>query len=223
MKKKNSINLHPYVFRPKIFEIFRYLREKKRKDKNIKVIIYSNNMGTPKWANMIKSYIEKKINYKLFDKVITAWKVDGVIYEKCRTTNEKTYKEIINCGNLNKNTKIFFVDDAYHPKMYHKNVEYLHIKDWKFKYDINVMVNNFLNYAKEKLSNNKIQELREILPKFVKKQNWGYIRYKNSNTPNMKEVNIGENLKKSIVIFLKKYNKKSKSKRRKKSRFTRRN
>ena len=217
------LDLHPFVFRPKIFEIFKYLKRVKEKDKNVKVIIYSNNMGTPKWANMIKTYIEKKINYKLFDEVITAWKVNGIIYEKCRTTNEKTYKEILKCGNLNKNTKIFFVDDAHHPKMYHKNVEYLHIKDWKFKYDINKMINNFLRKCEKKISNKKIEELKTNLPKFIKDQNWGYIRYRNSNTPNTEEINRGKKLMTSIMDFLKKNNKKSRNKRRRKSRFTRRN
>ena len=55
------LDLYPYIFRPGIFEILKYLKNKKSKNKNLKVIIYSNNMGTPRWANMIKRYIENKI------------------------------------------------------------------------------------------------------------------------------------------------------------------
>ena len=39
---------------------------------------------------ILKHYIEKKLNYKLFDKLITAWKVGGKIYyEKCRSGHDK--------------------------------------------------------------------------------------------------------------------------------------
>ena len=76
------MDLFPNVFRPKIFKIFKYLRDKKIEINNsnnkekIKVMIYTNNTGCRMWANRIRSYIEKKINYKLFDRTICAWKYD---------------------------------------------------------------------------------------------------------------------------------------------------
>ena len=42
------LDMFPYVFRPGIFNVFKYLKSEKIKDKRIKVIIYSNNQGTPK-------------------------------------------------------------------------------------------------------------------------------------------------------------------------------
>ena len=48
----------------------------------IKVIIYTNNIGPKSWVFNIKKYIENKIQGKLFDKIIPAWKVNNIIYEK---------------------------------------------------------------------------------------------------------------------------------------------
>ena len=215
------LDMYPYVFRPKIFDVFRYLRDQKKKDPSIKVIIYSNNMGTPKWENKIKKYIEKKINYKLFDKVITAWKVNGIIYEPCRSSNEKTYEEILKCANLNENMELFFVDDAYHPKMFHNKVDYMHIKEYRFAYNIENMVEKYLNSeCCKKLSKASLLELRSKLPTYVKRLNWGREKYKNKEKPFESEYVLGKELHENIKSFLKEKNKhtrrrKSKSRKRK--------
>tara|TARA_Y100001970_G_C14252201_1_gene872663 strand:+ start:1366 stop:2163 length:798 start_codon:yes stop_codon:yes gene_type:complete len=212
------LDLYPFIFRPGIFDIFNYLKKEKKKSNKLRVIIYSNNMGTPKWANMIKNYIEKKINYKLFDKVITAWKVNGVIYEKCRRTNEKTYEEIIRCAKLNKKTELFFVDDAYHPRMFNSKTDYMHIKEYKFAYNIDNMVEKYLNSnCCKKLSKKSLLNLRAKLPNYVRRLDWGYVRYENGNKPSQKEKKLGKDLLKNIKSFLKEKNKSS-LKRKKKSR-----
>jgi len=204
------LDMFPYVFRPGIFNVFKYLKAEKIKDKRIKVIIYSNNQGTPKWANMIKKYIEKKINYKLFDKVITAWKVDGKIYEKCRRTNEKTYSEIVRCGKLNKKTQIYFVDDAYHPRMYNKNTDYFHIKPWQFAYNIEYIVNKIIRtHSGKKIKEGEKVKLKIKLIENIKNQNWGNIRYTNGDKPNMKDKQLGKELLIDIKNFLRKNNKKT--------------
>ena len=49
-------------------------------------------------ANMIrnsKKYLELKLNYKLFDRVISAYKVNGIQIEKKRTSHDKTYKDLL--------------------------------------------------------------------------------------------------------------------------------
>jgi hypothetical protein len=218
------LDMFPHVFRPGIFNIFKYLREKKKKHRHFKVIIYSNNQGTPKWANMIKKYIEKKINYKLFDKVITAWKVNGVIYEKCRRTNEKTYSDILRCGNLNSDTKIFFVDDAYHPSMFHNQVDYYHIKPWKFGYNIENMVSKVIKkYKNKKIREDEVEKISVKLVENIKNQNWGYIRYTNKNTPSFKEKNLGVGLFVTIKTFVElNYKMSQKRKKRRKSKGTKR-
>ena len=110
-------NTIPDLFRKGIFDIFRLLRnfkknnnDKKNKDDKLRVLIYTNNMGPKTWVYSIKRYIEEKIEYKLFDRVITAWKVDGVKYEEKRTSHDKKYEDLIKISeelkNYNKNLKI---------------------------------------------------------------------------------------------------------------------
>ena len=43
--------------RPNIITIFKYLKRKKKLNKNIKVLIYTNNQGPREWTEMIKKYI----------------------------------------------------------------------------------------------------------------------------------------------------------------------
>jgi len=167
----------PNVFHPKIFEIFKYLKKNRR---NLKIVIYSNNTGTPKWANMLKKYIEYKIGGKLFDKVITAWKVGGKIYQKCRTTENKTYNDILKCAKISKRSKIYFVDDYHHPGMIHKNVTYNHIKKWMFGYDIKKIVEKYVETKHcNNLSSEEKDDLIVDIPKYVARINWGKVKYRN--------------------------------------------
>tara|TARA_Y100000816_G_C26086996_1_gene573763 strand:+ start:1258 stop:2046 length:789 start_codon:yes stop_codon:yes gene_type:complete len=172
----------PNVFHPRIFDVFKYLKKVKKK-KNLKIIIYSNNTGTPKWANMIKKYIEHKIGGKLFDKVITAWKVDGKIYQKCRTTYRKTYKDILRCGKISKKAKIYFVDDSYHPDMLHNNVYYNQIERWMFGYKIYKVIKKYVLSKKCcNLTNEEKNKLIIDIPKYVSRIQWGRVNYKNSSS-----------------------------------------
>ena len=68
-------------------------------------------MGPRSWVLSIKRYLELKLNYKLFDRVISAYKVGGVQIEKKRTSHDKTYKDLLAAANLPKNTKVLFFDD----------------------------------------------------------------------------------------------------------------
>lgn len=119
----NLVDLFPKIFRPDIFPIFRYLKELKQKHKYVKVLIYTNNMGPKRWVHRIRKYIEHKLNYKLFDRTIAAWKVRGEIYEKCRTEHGKTVSDLISCSQLKKGDKICFLDDQKHSRMIHRNVD----------------------------------------------------------------------------------------------------
>lgn len=218
------LDMFPHVFRPGIFEVFKYLKAQKIRDRNIKIVIYSNNQGPPAWANMIKRYIEKKINYKnLFDKVITAWKVNGVIYNKCRKTNEKTYSEIVRCAKLNKDTEIFFVDDAYHPRMYNKKIDYMHINRWIFGYNINYMVEKFLKSdCCKKIGVSDKDFLMDRMPPYMRSNTYGYIKYPNVSKPMQKDKIIGRQLLNNIKGFLSEKNKKSvTNKKRTRQRYTR--
>jgi hypothetical protein len=91
----NSIlDVYPEFLRPNIINILNYLKNKKKSNSCQKMMIYTNNQGSQKWTNRIVSYFETKLGgYKLFDQIISAFKINGKQIEFCRTTNNKTYKD----------------------------------------------------------------------------------------------------------------------------------
>jgi len=123
------LDLYPEFFRPNIFSLFKDILKLKKKNKKLQVMIYTNNMGPHSWTLYIKKYIENKLHHKLFDKVITGYRPG----EKgnCRTTYNKTHKDLIKCGHLSEDTPILFFDDQYHPHMKHKNIQYVYLHPYK--------------------------------------------------------------------------------------------
>ena len=100
--------IYPNVFRKNIWSLFSYIKKLKEKKIIHKVIIYTNNMAPRSWVLGVKKYLELKINYPLFDRVISAWKVDGKIIERKRTSHGKTYDDLLRCAHLSRNTKVLF-------------------------------------------------------------------------------------------------------------------
>jgi len=142
------LDIFPEVFRPNMMNIFKYLHKMKIKHKGkIKIMIYTNNNGCRMWVNRIKSYIEKKINYKIFDRVICAWKHDGKILEKNRTGYDKKYDDLLKCGHLKKTDKIMFLDDQFYEKMLHPQVTYLHLKPYHYKYSEKTLYGKYISRA----------------------------------------------------------------------------
>ncbi len=182
------MDLFQDYFRPDIFDIFYFLKQQKLKSNKIKVFIYTNNNGGRSWTYSIKKYIEHKINYKLFDRTILSWKDEnGKILEKCRTSFNKSYKDLLKCGKLGKNDKICFLDDTHHDKMIHKNVYYIHLFKYKLKLsyedmifklfksnlknifkDINTSSSNIIDYILQDEANKYVEHI--LKPKYNKKE-----------------------------------------------------
>ncbi len=141
------LDLYPEFLRPKILQIFKLLVDLKKKDKRLKVAIYTNNMAPRSWTMYIKKYIEKKIGHKLFDKVITGWRPREK--SNCRTTHQKTHKDLVKCMKLAKDTPVVFFDDQYHPKMKHNNIHYIHLYPYSRSIKFMDMINRFIK-ANEK-------------------------------------------------------------------------
>ena len=124
------LDLYPEFLRPNIIAILNYLKHKKQDLCCNKLMIYTNNQGPKKWAKLIISYFENKLNTKLFDQIIAAFKINGKQIEICRTSHEKSHKDFIRCTKLPKTAQICFLDDCYYPEMYHKNVYYINVKPY---------------------------------------------------------------------------------------------
>lgn len=124
------LDLFPEFLRPNIVSVLNYLKHKKESGACNGVMIYTNNQGPAEWAVFIKNYLQYKINYNLFDRIIGAFKINGKCVEPCRTTHDKTYSDFIKCAKLPKNTQICYLDDVYYPKMINDNVYYIKVNPY---------------------------------------------------------------------------------------------
>ena len=149
------LDLYPQYLRPNILSILEYLRDCKQRGECHKVMIYTNNNGEKSWPLMIKRYLEYKINDRLFDRTIAAYKARGKQIEPLRTTYEKTLRDLQSCGHLHQNSKICFVDDLEHNKMKRDNVFYIHIPAYHYNFDPNEMVRMFIQSPLADLVDNK--------------------------------------------------------------------
>ena len=155
-------NMFPEIFRPGIFQVFKYLLRRKKKDK-LQIIIYTNNNGPPSWATNIRKYIEYKIKHKLFDRTIKGWKYNNKIIEEKRSGYEKSWKDLIECTRLTKNDKIIFFDDRdEHYGMKHENVNYVKVAPYRSGISHKDFVDKFIkSNLNKKLKINKEHLIRE--------------------------------------------------------------
>ena len=156
VKKKNKselsqkdfdiiLDLYPEFLRPNIINILTYLKNKKKTNCCHKMMIYTNNTGPREWARNIINYFEKKINYKLIDQIIAAFKINGKRVEICRTTHNKTHKDFIKCTKIPIDAEICFIDDSFYPEMAHDNIYYINIKPYYYDLKFDVMLYRFKN------------------------------------------------------------------------------
>ena len=137
------LDMFPKFFRPGIIDSLKLLKKRKQRDKCLKVIIYTNNNGPRAWTLAIKNYLEKKIKYKIFDRIITKYNRHSLV--NCRTTHNKTHTDLIRCTNLPKQSRILFLDDQYHELMNHKNIQYLKLAPYHYRLSPDIMINRFLH------------------------------------------------------------------------------
>jgi hypothetical protein len=161
------LDLYPEFLRPNIMQILDYLKNKKKTQCCEKIMIYTNNQGHQSWTNNIITYFETKMKYKLFDKIISAFKVNGKRIEICRTTNNKTYNDFIRCTMLPKNAQICYLDDNFYPEMMHESVYYINIKPYIHVLPFDKMYNRFLECS---ISKDLVSEVeRELFINFMEK------------------------------------------------------
>ena len=139
------LDLYPEFLRPNIVAILNYLKHKKNNNCCNKIMIYTNNQGSKIWTDYLMSYFQKKIKYDLFDKIISAFKINGNVVEICRTTHDKTYHDLIKCTKIPLHAKICFLDDTYFPEMSHDNVYYINIKPYVHDLSFEEMIERFLH------------------------------------------------------------------------------
>lgn len=145
------MDLFSEFIRPKMLNILNYLIIQKKQNKNLKIMIYTNNQGPNFWAFRIINYFENKLGNVIFEKIISAFKINGKRVEMGRTSHVKSYKDFINCTKLPNETKICFIDDTYYSKMEHENVYYINVRPYKNCLPFDEMASRYYDYKKIKI------------------------------------------------------------------------
>ena len=200
----NILDLYPEFLRPNIINILNYLKNKKQSLCCHKMMIYTNNNGPKEWAHHIIDYFSKKINYKLFDQLISAFKINGKIVEVCRTTHDKTYNDFIKCTKLPINSEICFLDDTFYPEMANDNIYYINVKPYYHDLQFDYMIKKLKESQIGKILINNDKEFEE-------KMNEQLNLYKyNCINKDSKEYEIDKILGKHIISHLQEFFNKSK-------------
>jgi len=192
------LDLFPEFLRPNILNILNYLKNKKKFKCCHKMMIYTNNQGPKKWAHQIITYFESKINYKLFDQIIAAFKINGKKIEIFRTSHDKSHKDLIKCTQIPLNAEICFLDDNYFPEMAHKNVYYINIKPYVHDLQFEDMILRFINskLGKQLIKETEQETFTNSLMTEFKKYNFSCV------DKNQDEYEIDKILSKEILTHL---------------------
>jgi hypothetical protein len=136
------LDIYPEFLRPNIMNILIYLKHKKTTNSCQQIMMYTNNQKA--WASQLISYFETNLHFKLFDQVISAFKVNGKRIEMCRTSQDKSYDELMRCTRLPPNAEICFLDNHYFPNMVNKNIYYINLKPYIYQLKFSEMIVRFL-------------------------------------------------------------------------------
>jgi hypothetical protein len=189
------IGIYPEFLRVNILAILNYLKRKQEKGKCKHIMIYTNNHASKDWINLIINYFHEKIKYKLFDRVIRAFKVNGKIIEMCRSTNEKTTDDLFNCTKIPENSQICFLDDVYYSNMVDENVYYIKLKPYTYNLPFELMIQRFIlcKYGK-KIKDERI--FYDFMKSFIDRYKFVYEK-KNENDYDLDKI-----VSKKIMIHL---------------------
>jgi hypothetical protein len=86
----------------------------------------------------------KNDSISLFDKIIAAYMINGKVIEPGRTSQNKTYDDLLRITGISHQAEVCFVDDLNHPGMRHENVLYLNVKPYVKTLSVNEMIRRYL-------------------------------------------------------------------------------
>jgi hypothetical protein len=139
------MDIYPELIRPSMFTLLKYLDKKRTAGDITGILIYTNNGGGKEWVKLIRGYIEYKLNKSdFFDQTIHAYIVGRKIIEPRRTTNEKTYTDLLRCTEISKFDNVCFIDDQVHSRMSNYKLTYLHIKPYHMVIPYHTMINRLI-------------------------------------------------------------------------------
>ena len=139
------MDLYPEFIRTNMIDILKYINNKRSQGACSGIFIYTNNQGPRTWVQHIAKYFEYKVGNKLFDKIIAAYKVNGKVVEQGRTSQNKTYADLLRITGISPQAEVCFVDDLNHPGMRHSNVLYLNVKPYVNTLSVNEIIRRYLD------------------------------------------------------------------------------
>jgi hypothetical protein len=140
------LDLYPEFLRKGIWKILQFLDKKKKSGKCAKIYLYTNNQCEPNWAHLIANYFCRKLNsLYLFDRIICAFKIGNTIVEVSRTTNKKTYSDLIKCTMLPRSAEYCFIDDNEHTQMKHDKVYYISPKPYAHSLSTDAIIERWVS------------------------------------------------------------------------------
>ena len=158
------IKKFPEFLRPGIKTILKFIYKKKLDNECSKVFLYTNNQAhgleNSKWLELIIDYFHNLIhasNPPLFDKIISAFKINNRIIEPLRTTHDKTYSDFIRCTLVPKTAEICFIDNTYYENMRNKRVFLIVPASYNHGLSKSTMLYRFEKMDLPKLPNDFIQ------------------------------------------------------------------
>ena len=192
------MDLYPEFLRFGILQMFDFIMNKKKKGKCDKVYLYTNNINSPVFPNLIERYLKYKLRTTdiLFDKIIGAFKVNNQIIEHNRTTHKKTYNDFINCAVLTEDVDICFVDDKYYSKMENEKIYYIQPCPYYHKLSNKEIIERFSKSVFNKIEN--MNKLNSVL-------NIPYIDYKYQDNMNNIIEKKEQKIYKKIMYYLREF------------------
>lgn len=192
-----TLDLFPEFLRPNILHILQYLKTKKKSNCCHKMMIYTNNIGPREWSRNIITYFENKIQYKLIDQIIAAFKVNGKRVEICRTSHNKSHHDLIKCSKIPIDTEICFMDDNFYPDMANDNIYYINIKPYYHNLPFDQMIQIFIeSEIGQEIIQDDSREFIEMMKQHIKLFNYVVVE------KDSKEYNVDIVLGKHIIYHL---------------------
>jgi hypothetical protein len=139
------IELYPEFLRHGIIPILEYLMYKKKMGECSRIFLYTNNQCNEGWVEHILRYLNDKIGNKLFDKTVCAFKIQNKIMNPSRTSNNKTFTDLVRCTMLTKSSEVCFIDNSYYEKMVNDRVYYIQPKSYEHRVSTDEIIDRFIS------------------------------------------------------------------------------
>lgn len=142
---RELLDLYPEFLRHGILSILEYLLHKKRMGECSQVVLYTNNQCKEGWIEHILQYLGDKLGEPLFDKTVCAFKIHNKITNKERTSNNKTYTDLIRCIMLPRSAEVCFIDNSYYEDMVHDRVYYIQPRSYEHSLSTDEIIDRFIS------------------------------------------------------------------------------